>query len=583
MIVPDRRGDSGASPRRVRGSLWAVVGVLACGSVLEPAACWRGGLFSVAASRIWMAGGALTAAAAVWHFLAALCDDFRQRKFLSLVFLAVLLSMLCALVGDLGTAELSFESTQQIAAGLRSFAAPDWNYTGKAFLGYPNRQYLVAALPSLALGRSVVALHLGYALPFLLGVMILFAGFRAYAAANSIDTNFAVLPPAMIVTFPILCEYYLIFEQTLLPVSLTMAAIGWFLLALERFGAIRILSLAWTLCFMADCYTPALASAALFTALLGLAARALLKNPSALPLKPDLPKPLAIAFSAIGASVACFTLATFLGGRGDRIFEVRDAGPLLASAWDGIRELFADHPVPFAGVLHPVVMAYVLLSLTSFLGKRNLVFALWVLAVFAASTAMKGYAVSVHVMVQRAMVTIPVLCAGICLTGAELFRETALRRADAIPNAVRVLAYILVLSTCLWTFSANTKRPNSSMISYNYTQPMKYIVSDLAEQVREHGLAPEDPFRLIFFTENTMLKNIRDYTAYFFPGARVELPEGRRIAPGALSGGPVFVYSERGPVAGADLAWREKRVRNGKRGDEIRFYRAAYGFPVRRE
>ena len=530
-----------------------------------------------------MAGGALTAAAAVCHFLAALYDDFRQRKFLSLVFLAVLLSMLCALVGDLGTAELSFESTQQIAAGLRSFAAPDWNYTGKAFLGYPNRQYLVAALPSLALGRSVVALHLGYALPFLLGVMVLYAGFRKYAAANSIDTAFAVLPPAMIVTFPILCEYYLIFEQTLLPVSLTMAAIGWFLLALERFGAIRILSLAWTLCFMADCYTPALASAALFTALLGLAARALLKNPSALPLKPDLPKPLAIAFSAIGASVACFTLATFLGGRGDRIFEVRDAGPLLASAWDGIRELFADHPVPFTGVLHPVVMAYVLLSLTLLLGKRNLVFALWVLAVFAASTAMKGYAVSVHVMVQRAMVTIPVLCAGICLTGAELFRETALRRADAIPNAVRVLAYILVLSTCLWTFSANTKRPNSSMISYNYTQPMKYIVSDLAEQVREHGLAPEDPFRLIFFTENTMLKNIRDYTAYFFPGARVELPEGRRIAPGALSGGPVFVYSERGPVAGADLAWREKRVRNGKRGDEIRFYRAAYGFPVRRE
>ena len=182
MIVPDRRGDSGASPRRVRSSLWAVVGVLACVSVLEPAACWRGGLFSVAASRIWMAGGALTAAAAVCHFLAALYDDFRQRKFLSLVFLAVLLSMLCALVGDLGTAELSFESTQQIAAGLRSFAAPDWNYTGKAFLGYPNRQYLVAALPSLALGRSVVALHLGYALPFLLGVMVLYAGFRKYAA-----------------------------------------------------------------------------------------------------------------------------------------------------------------------------------------------------------------------------------------------------------------------------------------------------------------------------------------------------------------------------------------------------------------
>ncbi len=42
------------------------------------------------------------------------------------------------------------------AAGLRSFEAPDWNYTGKAFLGYPNRQYLVAALPTLVLGRTVL-------------------------------------------------------------------------------------------------------------------------------------------------------------------------------------------------------------------------------------------------------------------------------------------------------------------------------------------------------------------------------------------------------------------------------------------
>ncbi len=529
-----------------------------------------------------MAGGGLVAAAAVQHFGAALLGDLRERKFLPLVFMAVLLSMLFGLVGDLGTAELSFESTQQIAAGLRSFAAPDWNYTGKAFLGYPNRQYLVAALPSLALGRSIFALHLGYALPFLLGVMILYAGLRRYAAANSIDIGFAMLPPAMIVTFPILCEYYLIFEQTLLPVSLTMAAIGWFLLALERFGAIRILSLAWTVCFMADCYTPAMASAALFTALLGLAAWALLKNPSALPLKPALPKPIAIAFFAVGASVVFFTLATFLGGRSDRIFEVRDAGQFLASALDGIRELFADHPVPFTGVLHPVVMAYVLLSLTSLLGKRNLIFALWVLAVFAASTAMKGYAVSVQVMVQRAMVTIPVLCVGVCFTVAEFLREIGRRRVMS-PSGFGLILYVVFLSSSLWIFSANTKRVNASMISYNYTQPMKYIVSDLAEQVRERGLGPEDPFRIVFFTENPMLKNIRDYAAYFSPHARIEIPEGRRIAPGSLSGGPVFVYSERGPVDGMDLPWREKSVRNGKRGDEIRFYRAAYGFPVRRE
>ena len=247
---------------------------------------------------------------------------------------------------------------------------------------------------------------------------------------------------------------------------------------------------------------------------------------------------------------------------------------------DGVRELVSDHPVPFTGVLHPVVAAAVLLSLTLLLGKKNLMLALWIAAVFAASTAMKGYAVSVQVMVQRAMVTIPVLCAGICLTGAELSRETGLRRANAIQNAARILVSVFVLSACLWVFSANTKRVNSSMVSYNYTQPMKYIVSDLAEQMKERGLDPEAPFSLVFFTENPMLKNIRDYTAYFFPNARVDVPEGRRLA---LSGEPAFVYGERRPVDGADLRWREKRARNGKRGDEIRFYSAECGFPVRRE
>ena len=51
----------------------------------------------------------------------------------------------------------------------------DWNYTGTAFLGYPNRQYLIAALPAVFLGRSITALHLGFAYPFLIGLVMLFA------------------------------------------------------------------------------------------------------------------------------------------------------------------------------------------------------------------------------------------------------------------------------------------------------------------------------------------------------------------------------------------------------------------------
>ncbi len=36
------------------------------------------------------------------------------------------------------------DATQQMAAGLAAYGQPDWNFTGRAFLGYPSRQYLLA-------------------------------------------------------------------------------------------------------------------------------------------------------------------------------------------------------------------------------------------------------------------------------------------------------------------------------------------------------------------------------------------------------------------------------------------------------
>ena len=120
--------------------------------------------------------------------------------------------------------------------------------------------------------------------------------------------SWAVLPTALLVTFPLLTEYVLIFEQALLPVSLTLGALGWSLLALDRFDPLRILALTWVLCLLTASYTPSLAGAVLFFVLLLQGAFRLLREPGSLGLRSgEDPAPRAAGFL-----LAALTLGSLL-------------------------------------------------------------------------------------------------------------------------------------------------------------------------------------------------------------------------------------------------------------------------------
>ena len=136
----------------------------------------------------------------------------------------------------------------------------DWNYTGTAFLGYPNRQYLIAALPAVFLGRSITALHLGFAYPFLIGLVMLFAEIKNWLKDWGINENLSLIPVYALPAFRFIPEYFMNFEQAITPVALTMMGNALFLKLYRKPTFVGFIGLSWVGCLFCDSYTPAVAS-----------------------------------------------------------------------------------------------------------------------------------------------------------------------------------------------------------------------------------------------------------------------------------------------------------------------------------
>ena len=101
--------------------------------ILELLAYLFKGAFSIVASRLWM----LSVIAFVIFFLFVvikqLHEDIREKKLLLPFIFFVIICFFVFQIGNYGFSDMSYESTQEVLAGLRAFEQPDWNYTGKGF------------------------------------------------------------------------------------------------------------------------------------------------------------------------------------------------------------------------------------------------------------------------------------------------------------------------------------------------------------------------------------------------------------------------------------------------------------------
>ena len=336
---------------------------------------------------LWRTVGAVFLLWILFREVRAVISDCRCKKILIDITFVILLLPYVFTIGNLKYADVNPDAAQQCLAGLKALHRLDLGYTDTAFIGYPCRQYVLTAIPSLLFGNSVLTLHLGFALPYLIAMICFHRAIREELAKHNRPEALAVVPICALAVFPFVPEYYMNFEQAIMPISLCMIGVALFLWTEKTEKPLRFVFLAWTGGMMSVSYTPALASAGLLCA--GLLLRIIL-------LVKDRGK---AAIQAIVLNGGCFLyivaalVATFIGGRGDRITKHRNfSDNPLAYLQELVERTFVGEGTAFWGVFGGVTILFLVLALCGLLRIWDALCAVWILAVIFSADWLIGYA-----------------------------------------------------------------------------------------------------------------------------------------------------------------------------------------------
>src|SRR3989344_6063393 len=216
-------------------------------------------LFSILASRIWFIWSVFSILLSLLIFFKVFLSDILHKNILSLIALFIVTFFVSFNISSFPQ-NISAESTQELSAGLNNLIKPDLGYTENAFLGYPSRQYIISAFPSLIFGRTILGIRLGFLLPFIIGIFIFYAGIKSYFSYSShIDENLGLIIMT-ILSFPIIILLLRIFEQASLSVAYTFWAIGLLFYTLKNPKIHFVLTLIWIISMLSTTYTPSLAT-----------------------------------------------------------------------------------------------------------------------------------------------------------------------------------------------------------------------------------------------------------------------------------------------------------------------------------
>ena len=533
-----------------RRSFFALVLFILSALLLEYLSYQQIGVISWITPRLWLASGLLLALVIIYRSVQQLIQDIKTKTFLPILFTLCLIGLLLWPLIDPSRGVIGQDATQQVAAGLNAFTRSDMNYTGRAFLGYPSRQYLLAALPAMLAGRSEMALQIGFAWPFWIGLLLFSNSFRAWGREKGIrhSDGLALAAVSALFVFPYVTEYYLYFEHTLFPVCFSLQAIGWLLLFLIRPTFFHTIALYWTGSMLVYCYTTGLAAVAILVVLLLLICLEVLlrKKPSrsgtALPSAFFADPYPASAGLVIALAVLVTVVLSLAFGRGDRISVLRSAkiSELIEAAKAGLSIAFLHRPATYAGYLLPLVWLYLALAIIFRFGPVHFVVAGWTLSVFALSQMLQGYAIyPPAISFSRTLVTVPVLVTAWYLLAAGLLQANKIKQRKPARRYLEASLLALIILLNLGVGIRNVALPVVQGDAAKYFAPaelynMRLLISDLNRTAANEELYDHDAFNMILYTDNVWLKNPGDYTAYFFPNARIVLLGSDMPLPGDL-------------------------------------------------
>ncbi len=512
---------------------------------MEAMAYLHHSVWSLVASRVWVVHGATCLVLALVAVAGVLREDVRRRNVVIPFAFAWVAFLTFSGVGSFTKMQVNHEATQQVAEALRDASEPDFGYTKSAFLGYPVRQYLLAAAPSMLVGRGLAPLRLGYGVPFFLGVLVFYAGFRRHFRREDPRGFASGLAVLLLTLFPYVLEFLRHFEQSILPLSFTLQALGWLLLLLDGAYLSGLLGLVWTGSLLGTSYTPSLAPwlllCGVLVALAGVAGEKGARR--------------AVAFwLAAAIPIGGFGLLSFLT-RGDLFKSGEGAGGLGAAVGklsEGFRIFFFGEPRPFVDPLFLLpVVAYLVMALLGRLGRLHFVLSWWVIGVVGFAVFLKGYAAPPPPFaIHRAIVALPVLIFG--LVSAALGSGT--RWFALLTPRVSVMSAAII---CTFSISSFLALP-----VYVGPRPIEYVLADLVRTARASGEPLENVSSVGIVSTAPDLDNARDYLVYFCPNA-VEERTWVGVAGLKTESGFNVAYLDRGPyeLAALGAGWTVQPLR----------------------
>lgn len=490
--------------------------------ILEFLACLFKSVFSVIASRIWMLSVILFVLFFVFVVVKQLYEDVRDKKFILPFIFFLVFCFFAFQIGNYGFSDLSYESTQEVAAGLNALKQPDWNYTAMGFTGYPTKQYIINAIPALFLGRCFFALNMGFAIPFLIGLTLLFIELRKLTSRLGIDEKFSIIPIFMIAFCPFISEFYYTFEQTITPVSYAIIVIALFLRMLRKRSLIAFSVLTISACMLPFLYTPALAFMGLFVVMMIYHAINVITGKSKF-VNPGKKNPnYLISVFASAFTPALFFICTLVSKRNDRFLSAYGdsfAPEKQSEYMKSFLSFFVDSDSLFWGVFGAFVLIYLIAGLTFRLKFHDFLISLWCIATALFSFLLPGVSTVFNfyypplILAQRSMVMVPVIAVSLLVASAGFLRKHTIRlRNDCV--AVLTAAFMLFgISSLFQVHKANEY--------HNYTQHMKYIMKYCGEVTEYHGNSNEDVIVIIVHTDNDLISHLWDFTQYYYPNAKI--------------------------------------------------------------
>ena len=487
-------------------SIWLVLLYVTGVSALEVCAYIFKGTFSAVASRVWLLGGAVCFVCSLGKIGAALRRDLRERFYWGFAAMG-LVAVVTFWKLDSFDWFINGEAANQVRQALGHWGQRDLDYTGCAHFCYPSRQYLLAALPTELFGRSIVTLRLSYSWMFFLSMLLFYVGLRQTVRGAANSGYLAAIGMLSILTFGYVM-FWLPQDQTILPLSLTLAATGWFLLLLVETGALAALCLSWIVALLATSYTTGLASWFLAIVLFVLAAvtrvRAGRRRDAAL-------------FVLVIVLVVSFGLSSFIT-RGDvPLFgaavaqrSLREAWPLIVTGYQGFffSTLHWEGQVFMSPLWLLPLDFYLLTSLCGWNGTAHFVNALWAIAVIGAGVYFQGYSsTGPDNELHRSMVVLPPLIAASLIIAGE--------RLEALHVALgRSAAALLILLTIYagWSFS----RAHGAFLDTKNRKLFEITQWALAIG-KEQGIV-NDPMDMYIFSHDDL--NVQDYVLYFLPNLK---------------------------------------------------------------